>query len=205
MFGRKPNLPIDIMFRLTSNRNEDPPCYDEFVERLRDNLQSSNKTASGIAQKAKAKHKRLYDRGTKDAPLRLGDRVLVQHKHIIGTQKLADRWETHRYVVVSKYPDLPVYVVCNQETGKERTLHRNLLTPCMFLPITENNTDETTAEPDSMSPSPPVDEAIQDEPTPGSNSSVSLEFHYRCYSIGLWKSTHSNHLYNTINLQKWHS
>ena len=148
MFGRQPNLPVDIMFGLNQDKDSEAASYDEFVEKLRNNLQSSYRLATDLALKSKAKQKRLYDRGTRDAPLRLGDRVLVQHKHITGMQKLADRWETHPYVVVSKHPDVPVYVVCNQDTGKERTLHRNLLTPCMFLPL-----DDSISDPNSPSTS----------------------------------------------------
>ncbi len=135
MFGRHPNLPIDLMFGLNPSDNEDPPSYDDFVIKLRDNLQSAYKIANEVKEKAKSKQKRLYDRNTTEASLRQGDRVLVQHKHVVGTQKLADRWEPHPYVVVSKQPNLPVYVVCSLNDGKERTLHRNLLTPCMFLPV----------------------------------------------------------------------
>ena len=118
MFGRQPNLPVDIMFGLNQDKDSEAASYDEFVEKLRNNLQSSYRLATDLALKSKAKQKRLYDRGTRDAPLRLGDLVLVHHQHITGMQKLADKWETHPYVVVSKHPDVPVYVVCNQDDGK---------------------------------------------------------------------------------------
>ena len=39
---------------------------------------------------------------------------------------------------MSKHSDLPVYTVRSLEDDKERTVHRNLLTPCMFLPVDED-------------------------------------------------------------------
>ena len=118
MFGRHPNLPIDLMFGLNTTTGEDQPNYEEFVERYREGLLTAYTIANDHSTKSKTKQKTLYDRGTRDAPLRQGDRVLVQHKHIVGTQKLADRWEPHPYVVLSKRPNLPVYVVYSPESGK---------------------------------------------------------------------------------------
>ena len=86
MFGRHPNLPVDLMFGLKANGQE-APDYDEYTERLRDRLQGAYKKATDLVRQAKAKQKRLYDRGTQVAPLRSGDRVLIQNKHLIGTCK----------------------------------------------------------------------------------------------------------------------
>ena len=173
MFGRHPNLPIDLMFGLHPSDNEDPPVYDDFVTKLRDNLQSAYKIANELTEKAKSKQKRLYDRNTQEATLRPGDRVLVQHRHIVGTQKLADRWEPHPYVVVSKQPNLPVYVVCSLNDGKERTLHRNLLTPCMFLPVdmqSPSKDDDTIEE-----KSPSDDQIVAEKSSSESDDTVAVK------------------------------
>ena len=135
MFGRHPNLPIDLMFGINKTEDDTPPNYDNYVQNLKRRLTSSYKTANNLANQAKLKQKSIYDPNTRDAPLQPGDRVLVQNKHIKGTQKLANRWEVHPYIVVSKQENIPVYTVRCSTTGKERTLHRNLLTPCMFLPV----------------------------------------------------------------------
>ena len=144
MFGRHPNLPIDLMFGLKTDDNEESTATrEQYIEDLRNRLETSYKTANEIAEKAKKRQKRLYDRGRHDAPLRIGDRVLVQnkHRHMIGTNKLADRWESSPYIVIAKQPNIPVYVVSSLETDKERTLHRNMLTPCMFLPVERDITE----------------------------------------------------------------
>ena len=67
---------------------------------------------------------------------------------MIGTNKLGDRWESSPYIVIAKQPNIPVFVVSSLETDKERTLHRNMLTPCMFLPV-----ERDIAEPQSKSKS----------------------------------------------------
>lgn len=48
-----------------------------------------------------------------------------------GTHKIADKWEQDVYDVISRpNPDIPVFVVRKEDnTGRTRTLHRNLLTP----------------------------------------------------------------------------
>ncbi|XP_071802528.1 uncharacterized protein [Asterias amurensis] len=140
MFGRHPNLPVDLMFGLNSTQRESTSNYADYVEQLRERLQKSYTRASDYVKQAQSKQKRLYDRGSSIAPLRLGDRVLIQNKNLIGTCKLADRWESQPYIVISKHKDLPVYSLRSLGDGRERTVHRNMLTPCMFLPLEENNT-----------------------------------------------------------------
>ena len=143
MFGRHPNLPIDLMFGMDKIDDEITPDYDDYVQNLKLRLISSYKTASNHAKQAKLKQKHTYDSRACDAPLQVGDRVLVQNKHVRGTQKLADRWEEHPYIITGKQENIPVYTVRCIPTGKERTLHRNLLTPCMFLPVEEDLNDPT--------------------------------------------------------------
>lgn len=48
-----------------------------------------------------------------------------------GTHKIADKWEQDVYDVISRpNPDIPVFVVRKEDnTGRTRTLHRNLLMP----------------------------------------------------------------------------
>lgn len=71
-----------------------------------------------------------------ESSLEPGDRVLVRNVRLRGKHKLADRWEAEVYVVVSCTGDLPVYTVCpERKKGPLRTLHRDLLLPCGFLPV----------------------------------------------------------------------
>lgn len=82
------------------------------------------------------KNKTRFDQRVTPSALDIGDRVLVKNVRIRGKHKLADKWESTVHVVV-KRADLPVYTV-KPETGEGpwRTLHRDLLLPCGFLPAT---------------------------------------------------------------------
>lgn len=62
----------------------------------------------------------------------------MRNVNIRGKHKLSDRWEREIYVVVRKIKDSPVYVVKPEtKEGPKRTLHRDLLLPCGFLPVVE--------------------------------------------------------------------
>ena len=85
-----------------------------------------------------AKEKKQYDKKATYSTLEAGDRVLVRNlmEHS-GPGKLRSHWEDIVHVVVNRKPDSPVYEI-KPETGKgrHRVLHRNLLLPCDFLPLT---------------------------------------------------------------------
>lgn len=66
----------------------------------------------------------------------VGDCVRLRGKH-----KLVDKWEATVHVVVNRKGDLPVYTVKPEnKDGTLRTLHRDLLLPCGFLPALEEDT-----------------------------------------------------------------
>lgn len=63
----------------------------------------------------------------------------MRNVRLRGKNKLADKWESDVYVVVWRAGDLPVYKVRPESgEGPFRTLHRDLLLPCRFLPVTES-------------------------------------------------------------------
>ncbi len=64
------------------------------------------------------KNKRIYDKTAQDAPLLLGECVLVLDQRRQGKGKLSDRWEDQPHVVIARpYPDCPVSKIRPQ--GKE--------------------------------------------------------------------------------------
>lgn len=93
------------------------------------------------------KNKARFDKEIKAAELLQGDRVFVRNVNIRGKHKLADRWEQKIHVVVRRIKDSPVYVV-KPETGEgpHRTLHRDLLLPCGFLPVAEIREHSSSAD-----------------------------------------------------------
>ena len=85
-----------------------------------------------------AKGKKQHDKKATYSTLEPGDRVLIRNlTERGGPGKLRSHWEDVIHIVVDRKPDSPVYEV-KPETGngRHRVLHRNLLLPCDFLPLT---------------------------------------------------------------------
>ena len=135
MFGRHPRLPIDVFLGLEA-RDEKSTSTPKYVSGLRERLNYAYNLASERNAKAGAKNKVAYDKKLHENKVNGGDRVLVKNLGIKGKNKLGDKWGKNPYIVVEQpNVDLPVYKVRPEVGGgKSRTLHRNLLLPCNFLP-----------------------------------------------------------------------
>uniref|UniRef100_A0A3Q1EMU4 Gypsy retrotransposon integrase-like protein 1 n=1 Tax=Acanthochromis polyacanthus TaxID=80966 RepID=A0A3Q1EMU4_9TELE len=135
MFGRQPTLPVDFVLG-TSPVADSHSTHSDYVHKLRRRLQESYALASDRARKKGEQNKLRFDARVRAAELFAGDRVLVRNVNIRGKHKLADRWERMIHVVVRRISEGPVYVVRPEKgNGPHRTLHRDLLLPCGFLPI----------------------------------------------------------------------
>ncbi|XP_037829581.1 uncharacterized protein LOC112450694 [Kryptolebias marmoratus] len=135
MFGRKPKLAVDLAFGLPLNKDR-KVTHSQYIENLKKRLEESYKLASKSAQKVADKNKNRFDRKITVSELEPGDRVLVRNVRLRGKHKLADKWEADIHVVVKRAGDLPVYTVKPEsKQGPFRTLHRDLLLPCDFLPV----------------------------------------------------------------------
>lgn len=133
MFGRQPRLPIDLAFRVPVS-NSHKEFHSQYVKTLKTHLQESYELARKNAAKVAARNKTRYDKRVTESSLDVGDRILVRNVRLRGKHKLADKWDSEVYIVVSRAGELPVYTV--KPEGKEgplRTLHRDLLLPCGFL------------------------------------------------------------------------
>ena len=128
MFGRCPRLPIDVLLGTNISNREVQP-YSAYAENLRARLHHAHELASQNAHKKPEDNRRLYNAKSHPGGILPGDSVLVRNLSSRGKNKLKDRWEDSPYQVLRKVGDLPVYVVRQEGTGKERTLHRNLLLP----------------------------------------------------------------------------
>ena len=132
MFGREPNLPVDVEYGL-SNHTQDRVSYSEYVANLRKQVSNAFQVAKDNLDQAQSNQAKYYGKKVQAANLQPGDLVLVRNKHVHAYDKLADFWEKDLYKVVKKpYPDIPLFVVKSTTTGRKRSLHRNMLVPYLL-------------------------------------------------------------------------
>ena len=150
MFGRKPKLPIDILFDLHSN--EEPLEYTLFVKKLKDRLKYTYDLVSASIAKSAKNSKTRYDQKIRGSVPEVGDRVLVKNVGPRGKHKIADKWEDSAYLMVDqKDVNIPVFCIQNENgQGPIRTVHRNLLLP-LSLPLPKHaKTRSTKSVPDNV-------------------------------------------------------
>ena len=119
MFGRRPRLPVDLLFP-TVKQDENSRTTDEYVSSLYDKLKSA------FAAILEAQwQKRIYDHKAGAVALHLGDKVLVKLDAFRGQwQKLKNWWRDNLHTVVKRVADgIPTYEVEN-DTKKRQVLHR---------------------------------------------------------------------------------
>lgn len=139
MFGRSPRLPVDLAFGLPA-REPSSKSHSQYVQGLRSRLEASYQLALRNSEKSAERNKSRFDQKVTPSSLEEGDRVLVRNVRLRGKHKLEDKWERDVYVVVKRAGKLPVYTVRPEidVNGPCRTLHRDLLLPCGFLPASED-------------------------------------------------------------------
>uniref|UniRef100_A0A3B3HTT0 Gypsy retrotransposon integrase-like protein 1 n=1 Tax=Oryzias latipes TaxID=8090 RepID=A0A3B3HTT0_ORYLA len=134
MFGRIPRLPVDVMFHHVE-RNDEITDYNNYVERIRENLREALAVAQANTDTSQQRQARLYNMRTKGTDIDEGDHVLLANKCVRGKRKLADKWCSTIYTVVSRDSKCHIYRIRNTATGQEKVVHRNLLLLVNFLPI----------------------------------------------------------------------
>lgn len=60
MFGRQPNLPIDLAFRLNPEGRK-KVTHDDYVKKLKENVQENYKLAVEDSEKTAQRNKQRYD------------------------------------------------------------------------------------------------------------------------------------------------
>ena len=139
MFGRQPRLPVDLAFGLPV-KGKQQTSHSQYVHDLKTHLEESYKIATANAEKVMQRNKSRFDKHVKASDLSVGDRVLVRNVRLRGKHKLADKWEPDVYIVVKRAGTLPVYTVRPENKDQpSRTLHRDLLLPCGYLPASDGS------------------------------------------------------------------
>ena len=128
MFGREPNLPIDIEFGV---RTPDliTTSTKDYVEKLQKTLAWAYRKAHEVNHREKTRNKKIYDRKVRCTKLEVGDKVLVRQKAFKRKNKIQDKWEDVYIVVAQPNDNFPVFIVLNERSKRFRTLHRNMLFP----------------------------------------------------------------------------
>ena len=124
MFGRRPRLPVDLLFP-TVRRDENTRTTDEYVTSLYDKLKLALASAMDTAILKAQRQKRHYDCKAGMVELHLGDKMLVKLDAFRGQwQKLKNRWGDTLYTVVKRVADgIPAYEVENNMNKKRQVLH----------------------------------------------------------------------------------
>ena len=128
MYGKQPQLPIDVTLGLTP-KFVGTPTSIKYIQKLKECIRWAHKKANLFQQKEVQHHKQNCDKHNKTVALRAGGMVLVHITTFKGPYKIQNRWENREYVVeLQSYPNLPVYVVCPMDGERcSQTLHRNYL------------------------------------------------------------------------------
>jgi hypothetical protein len=138
MFGRTPRLAIDAVLGILGQR-VGGASPSEYMRQLELHLANAYKYANRCALVNADKAKQRYDIRVQEAKLLPGDRCLLRNNGIKGKHKLSDIWSSDVYVILDQ-PNLsfPVFRI-QKENGDVgiKTVHRNHLLPCSFLPIQE--------------------------------------------------------------------
>jgi len=120
-------MSIDVFLKV-------PTDFVPAVESIKEKLEAAYDAASKANKMASKRQATNYDRKIRGNALLQGDMVLVRNVGLKGKQKLADRWQQDRYVVLDQpNPEIPVYKVCIEGEKKYKMLHRNMLLP-LYLP-----------------------------------------------------------------------
>ena len=130
MFGRHLRLLVDVELGVVADqpRHDLEGWVSEHHRRLSQAYQLAHNKMT-----AAARHKKLYnDQKAKANALLPGERVWVRDRNRRDQGKLHSWWEPVPHVIVDLVGDSGlVYHVRPERGGKERTLHRNALKPCI--------------------------------------------------------------------------
>ena len=117
-----------------------PSCPDsivsqhEFVNHLRKDLSEAAQLARQRAYGKQDRHAKIYNSKVRGLPLTVGDRVLLANWGEKGKRKVADRWDSTPFDVVSVRAEVNVYRIRDNVNGKEKVVHRNMLLPLPDIP-----------------------------------------------------------------------
>ncbi len=126
MFGREPWVPLDAFLPSLACPIE---VHRSYVRRFQERMNWVFEQARQHQNREIERMKPYMSRQATASRLAVGDHVLVRVLKFDSRHKLANRWESEPYVVVSQLEGLPVFRIrlAADCTASHRTLHRNHL------------------------------------------------------------------------------
>ena len=104
---------------------------------IEEKTENAFQKANAFCEKEALRSKQRFNRTAKSSKVLPGDLILIKKKGFTSKHKIADKWETEPYEIVSQRSDgLPVYTVVQND--RERTLHCNMLFPLGLRHDTES-------------------------------------------------------------------
>ena len=103
-YGRHPLLPIDIEFGVFVPELSEVITY-KYVQNLKKRLENAFQKANAFCEKEAIRSKQHFDRTAKCSKLLPGALVLVRGKGFTLKHKIADKWESEPYEIVSQCSD----------------------------------------------------------------------------------------------------
>ena len=149
MFGRNPELPLDIDLGIPTMEQEINISTKLCTEATFQVTMGIPKKAQENNKKESECHKKYYDQKMRCMKLEPDDLVMVRVKALTGNHKIADRWEDIPHRVIDQLGDQPVFkvqVITAISDNDIRVLHRNMLFP---LKTSEKS---NLKEPENQSP-----------------------------------------------------
>ena len=151
MFGRHPKLPVDMLFGLQEESEE-----ETWVTLHQKRLQDAYAVVNQRLKQAATARKQIFDRKARDLPIAVGTEVYLRN-HPPGRNKIQDAFRDCVYRVVRRHGDQNVYTVEPADGfGNSRTVGRAELKMCERPVLRESSPD---------SPAPPRRRQRRTSPT----------------------------------------
>lgn len=116
-------------------RVNDITDYESYVKRMINYFKEAVHIAQVHSNTKQQRQVELCNRSVKGADIKEGDQVFLANRGERGHRKLADRWESTLYTVVSQDSRCHTYHIRNPDNGHEKVVHINLLLQASFLPV----------------------------------------------------------------------
>jgi transposase InsO family protein len=180
MFGRKPVLPIDLLFG--QKNSEENKSHQKYVQELEKKLKWAYEKAQQHREKEQNRHADRHNRKVKCAKLEKGDVVLLKREVFKGKHKIQDKWQNELYEIVGSVGNnLPVFRIKQIGGNTVKVVHRSKL---LSIPVAmrENfdigvvDTPEKQSDlPNKDQPKSEVNRPVTRSQTKAQNQQVNVE------------------------------